>query len=155
MNDSSQNTDHQNTDHHNTDHQTDAVPKEVKDSRSPAEKISFLLALGVLIAIISGVGYLWVSDRNQAPPVLQVSAEQSEQREGTYYVPFTVKNSGGKTAASVQVIAELRVNDEIVEWGEQSVDFLSREETSMGAFLFVRNPADGELTVRVASYSVP
>ena len=125
------------------------------NSRTTAEKISFTLALGVLIVIIGSVSYLWVSDRNRTPPVLQITADSPEQRQGTYYVPFTVENSGGKTAATVQVIAELSINGEVVEWGEQTVDFLSREEQAAGAFMFRRDPTIGELTVRVGSYSEP
>lgn len=134
---------------------TENEPTDVQDSRAPAEKISFSIAIAILTVIISGVGYLWISDRNQQPSILQISSERSEQRKDSYYVPFTVTNSGGETAAAVQVIAELRVEGDIVEWGEQRVDFLSREEKVTGAFVFTRNPEAGELTIRVASYSTP
>ncbi|MGB7487150.1 MAG: TIGR02588 family protein [Phormidesmis sp.] len=125
------------------------------ESRSAAERVSFFVALAILLGIVSGVGYLWVSDRNQSLPVLKVSTSRTEQRQADYYVPFTVTNLGGKTAATVQVTAELRIDSEVVESGEQIIDFLSREEEATGAFIFVRNPNEGELTVRVASYSAP
>ncbi|MGB3672219.1 MAG: TIGR02588 family protein [Phormidesmis sp.] len=125
------------------------------ESRSAAERVSFFVALAILLGIVSGVGYLWVSDRNQSLPVLKVSTSRTEQRQADYYVPFTVTNLGGKTAATVQVTAELRINSEVVESGEQIIDFLSREEEATGAFIFVRNPNEGELTIRVASYSEP
>ena len=124
-------------------------------SRSTAERISFWLALAILAGLIGGVGYLWMSDRNQTPPVLELSTDNTEQRKNHYYLPFTVTNTGGRTASTVQVIAELRVDGEIVEWGEQTVEFLSRKEETSGAFVFVRNPSQGELTVRVASYQTP
>ncbi len=139
----------------NQENQTESQPESRTEFGSTAERVSFVLALAILIGIIGSVGYLWVSDRNQTPPALQVSTGDTEQRQASYYVPFTVTNLGGKTAATVQVIAELRVNNEIVEWGEQTVDFLSREEEAAGAFVFVRNPTEGELIVRVASYSEP
>ncbi len=123
--------------------------------RSTAEQVSFLIALLILFGIISSVGYLWVSDRNQSSPILEISTDSAEQREASYYVPFTVINLGGKTAATVQVIAELRIDSETVESGEQTIDFLSREEEVEGAFVFTRDPGEGELTVRVASYLNP
>ena len=130
--------------------------QETSESRSVAERISFALALFILLGLIGGVGYLWVSDHNQNPPILQVSNESSQQRDSTYYVPFSVINTGGKTAEMVQVIAELRVDGEIVEWGEQTVNFLSRREEVTGSFVFLQDPAAaGELTVRIASYSDP
>ncbi|MBE9060897.1 TIGR02588 family protein [cf. Phormidesmis sp. LEGE 11477] len=125
------------------------------ESRSVAEQVSFFLALAILLIIVSCVGYLWVSDRTQSPSILEISTHSAEQRRASYYVPFTVTNLGGTTATTVQVIAELRVDNEIVEWGEQTIDFLSRDEEAEGAFVFVRNPTDGELIVRVASYSEP
>lgn len=124
-------------------------------SRSTAERISFLIALAILSGVIGAVGYLWVRDRNQTPPVLEISTDSTEQRQSSYYVPFTVTNLGGKTAATVQVIAELRIDSEIVESGEQTIDFLSREEEAEGAFVFTRNPSEGELTVKVTSYLNP
>ncbi len=126
-----------------------------KESRSAAEQISFFIALIILLGVVGSVGYLWVSDRAQSPAVLQLSTTSIEQREANYYLPFTVTNLGGQTAATVQVIAELRINNEIVERGEQTIDFLSREQEAEGTFVFVRNPDEGELTVRVASYSKP
>ncbi len=132
-----------------------AVAPRSTTPRSTAEQVSFLIALLILFGIIGSVGYLWVRDRNQSPPTLQVLTDSAEQRETSYYVPFTVTNIGGTTAETVQVIAELRVNNEIVEWGEQSIDFLSREEAVTGAFVFLRDPSEGELTVRVASYLIP
>ena len=125
------------------------------DSRSTAEQISFFLALMILLGIIGCVGYLWKSDRTQSPSILEISTHSLEQRQTNYYVPFTVTNLGGTTATTVQVIAELRIDNEIAEWGEQTIDFLSRDEEAEGAFVFIRNPNDGELIVRVASYSAP
>ncbi|MEM8503860.1 MAG: TIGR02588 family protein [Cyanobacteria bacterium P01_D01_bin.1] len=125
------------------------------ESRSTAERVSFLIALTILLGIIVSVGYLWVSDRNQTPPVLEISTDSIEQRKSSYYVPFAITNLGGKTAATVQIVAELRIDNEIVESSEQTIDFLSREEEAEGAFIFTRNPSEGELTVKVTSYLDP
>jgi uncharacterized protein (TIGR02588 family) len=82
---------------------------------------------------------------------------QSDIREapGQFYVPFSVTNSGGETAESVQVMAELRINGEVEEAGEQQIDFLASGEKEEGAFVFSRDPRQGELVIRVASYKLP
>lgn len=129
-------------------------PQDRDESRSVAEKVSFFLSSVLLLAVLGGTVYLWVRDRNSDPPVLEVSS-RLEQRRGKYYVPFTVINQGEETATEIQVIAELRINGELVEWGDQRIDFLSRQEEAEGAFIFVRDPKAGELTVRVASYVMP
>ncbi|MGC1310373.1 MAG: TIGR02588 family protein [Phormidesmis sp.] len=123
-------------------------------SQSVAEQISFLLAAAVVLAVLGGVGYLWVRDRNQGPPALQVTSN-IEQRQGNYYIPFTVINTGGETAEMVQVIAELRIDGVLVEWGDQQINFLSSQEEASGAFILTQDPDIGELTVRVASYQDP
>lgn len=123
--------------------------------RSSAEWVSFSIAASILTALIGLVLYTWLGKPN-SPPVLSLQPN-SEIREdvGQFYVPFAVKNSGTETAESVQIIAELRVNDKVEETGEQMIDFLSGGETEEGAFIFSRNPRDGELIMRVASYKIP
>ena len=135
---------------------TDASSQvEQKQKRSPAEWTTFSIALLILAAIVGLVIYKWLTQKNQ-PPVLSISSS-SEVREapGQYYVPFSVTNTGGETAESVQVIAELRINGDVEESGEQLIDFLASGEKEEGAFVFSRNPRQGKLVVRVASYKRP
>lgn len=124
--------------------------------RSPAEWISFGIASFVLAVIVGLVSYLWLGQQNQQPPDLKLSTGQDfRQASGQYYVPFQVTNIGGETAESVQVLAELRINGEVAESGEQQIDFLSSQEVEEGAFVFTRDPRQGELVVRVGSYKRP
>ncbi|HEY9749970.1 MAG TPA: TIGR02588 family protein [Allocoleopsis sp.] len=123
--------------------------------RSLAEWITFTIASLILLAIAGLVVYEWLATEKE-PPLLSVTTNAAPREDqGNYYIPFTVANTGGETAESVQVIAELRVNGEVEEAGEQQIDFLSGGETEAGAFIFTRNPRDGELVLRVASYKLP
>ncbi|MGF1500039.1 MAG: TIGR02588 family protein [Elainellaceae cyanobacterium] len=125
-------------------------------ARSPAEWLGFGIAAVILAGIISLVGYLWVSQDTQAPPRITVSNPDGIRREpGQFYVPFRITNQGGQTAASVQIVAELRVDGEVVEAGELYIDFLSSHEVAEGAFVFTQDPAMGELVLRVAGYTLP
>ena len=126
----------------------------VKNSprRSLAEKVSFGVSLSIVSLIVALICYTWISgDTN---PLLSLSTFQSRQVNRQYYVPFSVSNSGGITANSVEVVAELITQSEI-QTGRQRIDFLSRQETHSGEFIFDRNPSQGKLTVRVASYQEP
>ncbi len=123
-------------------------------SQSPAEWISFLVASAILVSVLGTVIYLWVRDRSSQPPELAVTST-IETRQGKYYVPFTVTNSGDETAAAVQIIAELKIDGVVVEWGEQTIDFLSSQEEKKGAFIFTHEPHPNDLTVRTASYQEP
>ncbi|KPQ37687.1 MAG: TIGR02588 family protein [Phormidesmis priestleyi Ana] len=123
-------------------------------AKSPAERVSFWLSSALVVSIIATVIYLWVRDRNQQPPFLEVTSSV-ERRGSEYYVPFKVTNSSGQTVASVQVVAELRINGVVVEEGEQQIDFLSSQEEKEGAFIFTQPVPAGDLIVRPASYQLP
>ncbi|CAA9570269.1 hypothetical protein AVDCRST_MAG81-1654 [uncultured Synechococcales cyanobacterium] len=127
--------------------------KSSSSDRSPAEQTTFGIALAILATISGLVLYDWLSAKKQ-PSVLTVRNQPVQAVQGQFYLPFEVTNTGGETAESVQVLAELRINGE-VEAGEQQVDFLSGGETESGAFVFSRDPRQGELKLRVASYKLP
>lgn len=139
-----------------TNQDSNSSEKEEKQpQRSPAEWTTFGIATSILAAIVGLVLYNWVNDKDR-PPILSVTPNaEIRQAQGQFYVPFEITNSGGETAESVQIIAELRVNGEVEETGEQNIDFLSGGEKEEGAFIFSRNPREGELVLRVASYKLP
>lgn len=128
---------------------------EEQSERSWAEWVTFSIALFILAVVISLVGYTWLNDKNQ-PPILAVNKKQTiREINGQFYVFFEVVNTGGETAESVQVIAELKINGEVAETGEQQIDFLSGGESEEGGFIFSQNPRQGQLIMRVASYRSP
>ncbi|PSB06283.1 TIGR02588 family protein [Pleurocapsa sp. CCALA 161] len=121
--------------------------------RSLAEKVSLSISLFLVSIIVALICYTWITgDTN--PPILSISTEKTREVNQQYYVPFTITNSGGKTATSVEITAEL-VTSETTQFGRQEIDFLSRQETQSGEFIFNQDPEAGELKVRVASYQEP
>ncbi len=125
------------------------------EGRSAAEMITFGIALVIVASIAGLVIFDWLT-QPQTPPVLTL-VQPSEVRRvnDQFYVPFEVENTGGATAESVQVVAEISVDGEVVEEGEQQIEFLSSGETGEGEFVFTTDPAEGELTVRIGSYRAP
>jgi uncharacterized protein (TIGR02588 family) len=134
---------------------SEAEQNQEKPPRSLAELVTFGMATAILSAIAGLVIYTWVTQKDEPPNISVTSKDEIRQAQGQYQVQFQVTNTGGKTAESVQIIAELRTNGEVTETGEQQIDFLSSGETEEGAFIFTRNPRPGELSIRVASYKVP
>jgi uncharacterized protein (TIGR02588 family) len=123
--------------------------------RITTEQVTFTIACLILAVIVSLVLLGWITERN-LPPILSVQPQIGEVRsvEGQFYVPYQVTNTGGTTAESVQVVGELSINGE-TESGDQTIDFLSKNEVEEGAFVFSRDPRQGELSVRVSSYKLP
>ncbi|MBD1850751.1 TIGR02588 family protein [Leptolyngbya sp. FACHB-711] len=130
-------------------------PKPQAQRRISAEQVTFTIACLILGTIISLVLLAWATEKD-IPPVLSVQTQLGEVREaaGQFYVPYQVTNTGGKTAESVQVMGELEING-VTESGDQTIDFLSRNEVEEGAFVFSRDPRQGELSIRIASYKLP
>ncbi len=123
--------------------------------KSMAERVSFGVSLSIVGIIVALISFTWITGDNN-PPILAISTE-SKIREinQQYYVPFTVSNSGGETAESVEVTASLFLDNKLAETGRQEIDFLSRQEKRSGEFIFTRNPQQGKLSIRVASYKLP
>jgi uncharacterized protein (TIGR02588 family) len=132
--------------------------------RTLAEWTTFGVASLIVSALAGLVIYNWATKKD-SPPVLQIDYPRGEtasprtseirETEGQFYVPFEVSNTGGETVESVQIVAELRVNGQVKETGDQQIEFLSEGEKEEGAFVFLQDPRKGELTVRVASYKLP
>ncbi|NEQ30975.1 MAG: TIGR02588 family protein [Leptolyngbya sp. SIO4C5] len=135
---------------------SDAPFLEDESSRSLAEWTSFAIASIILTVIVGLASYLWLGEpKTQEPPHLEVKYRQVRQQGDQFYVPFVVMNQGGRTVDSVQITAELEVNGTVVESGEQQFQFLASSETEAGAFVFNQNPSQGNLVIRIASYSLP
>jgi uncharacterized protein (TIGR02588 family) len=131
------------------------LPQTKRPSRSLPERITVGLA-GLIVGLIASlVVYAWATQRNE-PPILEINRlEAIRATNGQFYVPFEVVNKGGKTAESIQAIAELRINGRLEESSDLQIDFLSSDETEEGAFIFTQDPGKGELTLRVGSYKIP
>lgn len=124
-------------------------------TRSLAEWVTLTVSTLLLLAIVGLVLYDWQLSKN-LPPAFRVEiTEATRLNEGRYYVPFTLKNTGGQIARTVQVVAELHLPNNSDETGQQEFDFLSGNERKKGEFVFEHNPQSGDLVVRVASFGLP
>lgn len=122
---------------------------------SPAEWISLGVSLSILVLVLGLVIYSWITKENKPPILSVISGAEIRQVNEQFYIPFEVTNQGGETVQSVEIIAQLTINGEVIETGSQEIDFLSGGEVQSGAFIFSRNPQQGELVMRAVSYKLP
>ncbi|AFZ04142.1 TIGR02588 family protein [Calothrix sp. PCC 6303] len=135
------------------EHNTQQEVQPVK--RTSAEWVTFGIASSILSGIIGLIIYIGINDQ-QRPPLINITQKETIYRgKGQYYVPFEIVNQGDETAESVQILAELKINNNIEETGEQQIDFLSSGEKEEGAFIFTKDPDQGQLKIRVGSYKSP
>lgn len=121
-------------------------------ARSTAEWISLLASIGVLAVIVGLIAVQIPGGDEPAAPVVTVAGVREVR--STFHVDVVVENDGERTAANVQVTAELTVGSDTFS-GDQTIDFLSGGERADLTFVFADDPADGELRVVVSGYAEP
>lgn len=124
-----------------------------RPARTVAEWATFAVSVVILLALVGLIAVeAGEADRPALPRVVETGPV--ERHGEAYVVPVTVRNEGGATAETVQVVAELTIGDEVFE-ADQSVEFLARDETAEVAFVFAEDPATGTLDIRVTGFTVP
>lgn len=122
--------------------------------RLEPEKVTFIAALAILVALVAAIVFLWVEHRDPAIlAVRQVGALRVDGEQS--YLTARVTNDGDETARAVQVLVEVTLDGEIAAEGEQTVDVLSGGEDAMIVFILRDVDPRAETTLRVASYSAP
>jgi len=122
--------------------------------RLTPERMTFAVAVAVLLALGGAIVVLWVQPR-EAPNVTVEVVGDVRLVDGQSYVTGEVRNTGDETAEAVQVIGELTADGQVVAAGEQFIDFLSGGEAEEVVFIFDSAAPDAESRLRVASYKVP
>jgi uncharacterized protein (TIGR02588 family) len=120
--------------------------------RSTAEKVTFGVALAVLLVLVGLIVSQIPGSKQPASPKVEVG--EPVERDGHYEVPVEVENIGESTAENVQIDATLTMDDD-EQTADQTIDFLAAGETEEVVFLFDDDPSSGELEVRVGGFSVP
>jgi uncharacterized protein (TIGR02588 family) len=120
--------------------------------RTLAEWITLIVSTAILAGAFIVITYLYVVGDGD-PIMIRTEAQLDQIRlsEDAYYVPIRVFNDGDTTAGDVQIQAELTTGEE-TEASDFSILALSGNDSETGVVTFSRDPREGELTVRVASY---
>lgn len=132
-----------------------STQKMERPPRSLAEWVTFTISSLIVGGIAGLVIYAWATDGDRPPVLVVKQTEAIREENGQFYIPFEISNTGGETAESVQVIAELEKQDKVEQVGDLQVDFLASGEQEKGAFVFAQDPRQGKLVLRVGSYKVP
>jgi uncharacterized protein (TIGR02588 family) len=123
------------------------------NSRTVAEWVSFGAAVSVLLVVVAMI-LVQMTESQDPPSPIAFRHGAIRELEGRYFVPVTVVNKGDKTAADVQVLAELTIDGETTE-GDQTLEFLAGDEEEDLTFAFDDDPAEGELVISVRGFATP
>jgi uncharacterized protein (TIGR02588 family) len=128
-----------------------------KERAQPTRNGPEWIILGVSAAILAVVvGSLLVLAFRTDDPASPAADPPGPTRQvgEQFFVPIDIVNHGDLAAAEVQVMAELTI-DGTTTSADQVVDFLGGGERQELTFVFVDDPADGELKVTVTGYASP
>jgi len=112
--------------------------------------IGFILVAGsVSMMIYRGVTEDYVPAHFSVTPGAVTSAE------GSHIVPFSVKNLGSQTAASLTIEGSLSRGEQTVETSSVTVTYVPANSIREGVIFFTKNPGDFELRLRAMGYEKP
>lgn len=85
-----------------------------------------------------------------APPDIEARVERVTPVRGGYVIEFVAENSGDRTAAGVEIVAELGG-----ETAGAQFDYLPPRSERRGGVFLQRDPRAGGLTLRAQGYADP
>jgi uncharacterized protein (TIGR02588 family) len=125
--------------------------------KSLAEWVTLSLSVLVVGALI--VVALAEEARRQegdgAPLQITFDTEQAAARDETFYIPYTVTNTGSEAISSAEIWIDIYDGERVVESAEINVQFLPLQGTQDGTFVTTRDPASHALRSRVESLQFP
>jgi len=124
-------------------------------ARTPvAEWIAAGLGLALTLTVL---GYsLWEGAAGaKGPPVLTVVAGDIVDTRGGYVAPIRVRNTGGETAASVEVRGELVLAGQPTEERRATFAYVPAGGEIAGGLVFAHDPRLGRLSLSVEGYETP
>jgi uncharacterized protein (TIGR02588 family) len=129
---------------------------EKSNGRTVAEWVTLGVSIAILVAVFGAITWFYFT-RNSSEAIIEVTPrpEQARQARDAYYVPIEITNTGGRTAANVQIVVLHDSGDGNSETSEFSIQFLAGGATSRGTAVFRTDPNAGTFTVDVISYLEP
>lgn len=123
--------------------------------RTVAEWTTLAVVLLILAALVSPLIWYAIQPTDQAAFRVTVETSTISEREGRFYVPLRVLNTGDATAEDVMIRAELLHDDQVSEEVEMTITFLAGGEEVETVAIFSEDPRTGTIKAGVTSYLIP
>jgi uncharacterized protein (TIGR02588 family) len=125
--------------------------------KSAAEWVTLSLSV-LVVGALTVIALVEESRRQQGDAAgLQVTfdTERAVARGESYYVPYTVVNTGSGAISSAEIWIEVTDGERVVESAEITVQFLPLQGKQDGVFVTTRDLASHALRSRVESLQFP
>jgi uncharacterized protein (TIGR02588 family) len=133
------------------------VSSRAAGARSAAQWVTLLISIAVVGSLVV-VAIIEENDRQEhevADIWVTFEPERTVQREESYYVPYTVTNTGSDAISSAEFWIEVFSGDELVETVEVTAEFLPLDGKQDGIFVTTHDPASHIFRGRLESLLLP
>ena len=124
--------------------------------RSAAEWVTLAISSLIVLSLIGLTTYFYLTG-SSAPVAVAVEAHLAEtyQAGSRYYLPLTIRNTGGETGEEVRVRVSVTDASGRPEAAEVMVTFLAGGGSSKAVAAFGSDPRRGQVEAVVVSYLEP
>jgi uncharacterized protein (TIGR02588 family) len=127
-----------------------------REQHPTAQRIVRAISLLALIALTAGVLIVELRQGSTSPGIsMSAVYDGAYERDGVWYLPVEVENSGDITIDRLRVTAVRPIAGEAPEEAELEFDFVSGGETVTGWAAFDEEPTAGSIELDEVSYTVP
>lgn len=116
-----------------------------------------------IVAALGALGFIFIigyfgreAARGDAtPPMVTVRVDSITASASGFTAHFEARNTGGSPASAIQLHAELREEQRLIEASQVRIDYLAAGSMSRGGFFFSRDPRAATLTARATGFLEP
>lgn len=137
------------------DQHKDAAPQE-GNGHSFAEWVTLAISSLLVLGLIAVTSYLYLTaSSDPAAVTVQPNLTELYQSGNRFYLPVTIRNTGGETAEEVRVRITLTDPAGRTETSELQIQFLAGGGSSRAVAAFASDPRQGQLDAAVISFLEP
>ena len=127
-----------------------------KKLRTTAEWVTLAISTLIVVGLIALTAYFYVTSPN-TPAAVEVEPRPAEtyQSGSRFYLPLTIRNTGGETGEEVRVRVSVTDSSGRQEAAEVMIQFLAGGGSSKAVAAFGTDPRQGRVEAVVVSYLEP
>lgn len=125
-------------------------------ARTPnLEWIAAVTGLLVLLLLLGAIGLDALQGGVRLPPDIRMDVHPVMKAGDRYLVRFDVRNSGGETAAALEIEGQLTDQGQVIETSSSTIDYVPGHGAAQGGLYFQHDPTGLTLKVRPLGYQAP
>jgi uncharacterized protein (TIGR02588 family) len=131
------------------------MAEDAQPRTSALEWIAAAIGLALLLSVFAVIGREALRGTSDQAPALSVVALRTVPLAQGFRVEFEARNSGGATAAAVEVEGALALPGKRPVTSTATLDYVAGHAVTRGGLFFAEDPRRGTLQLRALGYQQP